>query len=88
MGKPIGVLVTTVVSNLTYKVVLDSCPSSNSSWNLMKEALLCKVMLKQMKNEVDEVIQRYYHCLGYLIHQLTYIPVVVKTFKEFEDEFF
>lgn len=42
-GEPVGVLAATAISNPAYKAVLDSSPSSNSSWELMKEILLCKV---------------------------------------------
>ncbi|RDY14699.1 DNA-directed RNA polymerase V subunit 1, partial [Mucuna pruriens] len=42
-GEPVGVLAATAMSNPAYKAVLDASPSSNSSWELMKEILLCKV---------------------------------------------
>ncbi|TKY68288.1 DNA-directed RNA polymerase V subunit 1 [Spatholobus suberectus] len=42
-GEPVGVLAATSMSNPAYKAVLDASPSSNSSWELMKEILLCKV---------------------------------------------
>ncbi|PON53298.1 DNA-directed RNA pol I, largest subunit [Parasponia andersonii] len=42
-GEPVGVLAATAMSNPAYKAVLDSTPSSNSSWEMMKEILLCKV---------------------------------------------
>uniref|UniRef100_A0A2N9I789 DNA-directed RNA polymerase n=1 Tax=Fagus sylvatica TaxID=28930 RepID=A0A2N9I789_FAGSY len=45
-GEPVGVLAATAMSNPAYKAVLDSTPSSNSSWELMKEILLCKVNFK------------------------------------------
>ncbi|KAG2671868.1 hypothetical protein I3760_13G013300 [Carya illinoinensis] len=45
-GEPVGVLAATAMSNPAYKAVLDSSPSSNSSWELMKEILLCKVIFK------------------------------------------
>ncbi|KAE8714772.1 DNA-directed RNA polymerase V subunit 1 [Hibiscus syriacus] len=45
-GEPVGVLAATAMSNPAYKAVLDSSPSSNSSWELMKEILLCKVSFK------------------------------------------
>ncbi|KAF8388658.1 hypothetical protein HHK36_025338 [Tetracentron sinense] len=45
-GEPVGVLAATAISNPAYKAVLDSSPSSNSSWELMKEILLCKVNFK------------------------------------------
>lgn len=35
-GEPVGVLAATAMSNPAYKAVLDSTPSSNSSWELMK----------------------------------------------------
>lgn len=35
-GEPVGVLAATAMSNPAYKAVLDSSPSSNSSWELMK----------------------------------------------------
>lgn len=37
-GEPVGVLAATAMSNPAYKAVLDSSPSSNSSWELMKVA--------------------------------------------------
>ncbi|XP_057977242.1 DNA-directed RNA polymerase V subunit 1 [Malania oleifera] len=45
-GEPVGVLAATAMSNPAYKAVLDSSPSSNSSWELMKEILLSKVSFK------------------------------------------
>ncbi|KAJ7982346.1 DNA-directed RNA polymerase subunit [Quillaja saponaria] len=45
-GEPVGVLAATAMSNPAYKAVLDATPSSNSSWELMKEILLCKVSFK------------------------------------------
>ncbi|GFY94930.1 nuclear RNA polymerase D1B [Actinidia rufa] len=42
-GEPVGVLAATAMSNPAYKAVLDSSPSSNSSWEMMKEILLCSV---------------------------------------------
>lgn len=41
-GEPVGVLAATAISNPAYKAVLDSSQSTNSSWELMKEILLCK----------------------------------------------
>lgn len=35
-GDPVGVLAATAMSNPAYKAVLDSSPSSNSSWDMMK----------------------------------------------------
>ncbi|XP_058071093.1 DNA-directed RNA polymerase V subunit 1-like [Magnolia sinica] len=46
-GEPVGVLAATAVSNPVYKAVLDSSQSNNSSWELMKEILLCKVNFKK-----------------------------------------
>ncbi|CAM9003102.1 unnamed protein product [Rhodiola kirilowii] len=45
-GEPVGVLAATAMSNPAYKAVLDSSTSSNFSWELMKEILLCKVNFK------------------------------------------
>ncbi|KAL3829800.1 hypothetical protein ACJIZ3_018602 [Penstemon smallii] len=45
-GDPVGVLAATAMSNPAYKAVLDSSPSSNSSWDMMKEILLCGVRFK------------------------------------------
>ncbi|KAM7512415.1 hypothetical protein LguiB_011290 [Lonicera macranthoides] len=42
-GEPVGVLAATAMSTPAYKAVLDSSPSSNSSWEMMKEILQCKV---------------------------------------------
>uniref|UniRef100_A0A7N0RC08 DNA-directed RNA polymerase subunit n=1 Tax=Kalanchoe fedtschenkoi TaxID=63787 RepID=A0A7N0RC08_KALFE len=50
-GEPVGVLAATAMSNPAYKAVLDSSPSSNSSWELMKEILLCKVNFKNDSND-------------------------------------
>ncbi|KAL3537763.1 hypothetical protein ACH5RR_001129 [Cinchona calisaya] len=50
-GEPVGVLAATAMSNPAYKAVLDSSPSSNSSWEMMKEILLCGV---NFKNEVSD----------------------------------
>ncbi|KAH9605060.1 hypothetical protein KSS87_011933 [Heliosperma pusillum] len=38
-GEPVGVLAATAMSNPAYKAVLDSSPSSNSSWDMMKNAI-------------------------------------------------
>ncbi|XP_058099811.1 DNA-directed RNA polymerase V subunit 1-like [Magnolia sinica] len=46
-GEPVGVLAATAVSNPVYKAVLDSSQSNNSSWESMKEILLCKVNFKK-----------------------------------------
>ncbi|KAM7464902.1 hypothetical protein LguiB_012464 [Lonicera macranthoides] len=35
-GELVGVLATTAMSTLAYKAVLDSSPSNNSSWEMMK----------------------------------------------------
>ncbi|KAH7655300.1 DNA-directed RNA polymerase protein [Dioscorea alata] len=45
-GEPVGVLAATAISNPAYKAVLDSSRSTNSSWELMKEILLCKASFK------------------------------------------
>ncbi|CAI0400152.1 unnamed protein product [Linum tenue] len=50
-GEPVGVLAATAMSNPAYKAVLDSSPNSNSSWELMKEILLCKVGFKNDQND-------------------------------------
>ncbi|CAN1813697.1 DNA-directed RNA polymerase V subunit 1 [Linum perenne] len=50
-GEPVGVLAATAMSNPAYKAVLDSTPNSNSSWELMKEILLCKVGFKNNQND-------------------------------------
>lgn len=45
-GEPVGVLAATAMSNPAYKAVLDSTPSSNSSWDMMKVAIvLCKFFI-------------------------------------------
>lgn len=50
------------MSNPAYKAVLDSTPSSNSSWELMKEILLCKV---NFKNElIDRRVILYLNNCG------------------------
>ncbi|KAL0397635.1 UNVERIFIED_CONTAM: DNA-directed RNA polymerase V subunit [Sesamum calycinum] len=50
-GDPVGVLAATAMSNPAYKAVLDSSPSSNSSWEMMKEILLCGV---SFKNDISD----------------------------------
>ncbi|KAF5823090.1 putative DNA-directed RNA polymerase [Helianthus annuus] len=50
-GEPVGVLAATAMSNPAYKAVLDSSPSSNSSWNMMKEILQCGVNFKNADND-------------------------------------
>lgn len=50
-GEPVGVLAATAMSNPAYKAVLDSTPSSNSSWELMKEILLSKISFKNDLND-------------------------------------
>ncbi|CAA7028950.1 unnamed protein product [Microthlaspi erraticum] len=50
-GEPVGVLAATAMSNPAYKAVLDSSASSNSSWELMKEVLLCKVNFQNTTND-------------------------------------
>jgi hypothetical protein len=45
-GEPVGVLAATAMSNPAYKAVLDSTPSSNCSWDMMKVAIaLCKFFI-------------------------------------------
>ncbi|XP_043811761.1 DNA-directed RNA polymerase V subunit 1 isoform X2 [Manihot esculenta] len=61
-GEPVGVLAATAMSNPAYKAVLDSTPSSNSSWELMKEILLCRV---NFKNDLtDRRIILYFNDCG------------------------
>lgn len=43
-GEPVGVLAATAMSNPAYKAVLDSSPSSNSSWDMMKVIFLKMMM--------------------------------------------
>lgn len=43
-GDPVGVLAATAMSNPAYKAVLDSSPSSNSSWEMMKVVLRIQVL--------------------------------------------
>ncbi|CAL5196354.1 unnamed protein product [Lathyrus oleraceus] len=50
-GEPVGVLAATSMSNPAYKAVLDASPSSNSSWEFMKEILVCKVNFKNEPND-------------------------------------
>ncbi|CAA0808960.1 DNA-directed RNA polymerase V subunit 1 [Striga hermonthica] len=50
-GDPVGVLAATAMSNPAYKAVLDSSASSNSSWEMMKEILLCGV---NFKNDISD----------------------------------
>ncbi|KAF3554145.1 hypothetical protein F2Q69_00010834 [Brassica cretica] len=48
---PVGVLAATAMSNPAYKAVLDSSPNSNSSWELMKDVLLCKANFQNNVND-------------------------------------
>ncbi|CAE6040230.1 unnamed protein product [Arabidopsis arenosa] len=50
-GEPVGVLAATAMSNPAYKAVLDSTANSNSSWEQMKEVLLCKVNFQNTTND-------------------------------------
>ncbi|PIA43310.1 hypothetical protein AQUCO_02000611v1 [Aquilegia coerulea] len=50
-GEPVGALAATAISNPSYKAVLDSSSSSNTSWELMKEVLVCKVNFKNDHND-------------------------------------
>ncbi|XP_073145356.1 DNA-directed RNA polymerase V subunit 1 isoform X2 [Henckelia pumila] len=50
-GDPVGVLAATAISNPAYKAVLDSSPNSNSSWEMMKEILLCAA---NFKNDISD----------------------------------
>ncbi|KAL6495749.1 hypothetical protein OROGR_030312 [Orobanche gracilis] len=50
-GDPVGVLAATAMSNPAYKAVLDSSANSNSSWEMMKEILLCGV---SFKNDISD----------------------------------
>ncbi|KAF5206332.1 Dna-directed rna polymerase v subunit, partial [Thalictrum thalictroides] len=50
-GEPVGALAATAISNPSYKAVLDSSSSSNTSWELMKEVLVCKVNFKNDLND-------------------------------------
>ena len=43
--------------NIVYKAILDFSPSSNPSWDLMKEILLCKV---NFRNELINFHETYY----------------------------
>ncbi|KAJ4847214.1 hypothetical protein Tsubulata_008459 [Turnera subulata] len=61
-GEPVGVLAATAMSNPAYKAVLDSTPSSNSSWELMKEILLCKINFKN--DQADRRVILYLNNCG------------------------
>ncbi|XP_043696841.1 DNA-directed RNA polymerase V subunit 1 [Telopea speciosissima] len=61
-GEPVGVLAATAISNPAYKAVLDSSPSSNSSWEMMKEILLSRVNF--MSEPIDRRIILYLHDCG------------------------
>ncbi|XP_058765597.1 DNA-directed RNA polymerase V subunit 1 isoform X1 [Vicia villosa] len=50
-GEPVGVLAATSMSNPAYKAVLDASPNSNSSWEFMKEILVCKVNFRNEPND-------------------------------------
>ncbi|KAL8109586.1 hypothetical protein AgCh_025628 [Apium graveolens] len=60
-GDPVGVLAATAMSNPAYKTVLDSSPTSNNAWDMMKEILLCG---GKFRNEiVDRRLTLYLnHC--------------------------
>ncbi|PKI66564.1 hypothetical protein CRG98_013048 [Punica granatum] len=61
-GEPVGVLAATAMSNPAYKAVLDSSPNSNSSWEQMKEILLCRV---NFRNEpIDRRVILYLNDCG------------------------
>ncbi|CAL0328767.1 unnamed protein product [Lupinus luteus] len=73
-GEPVGVLAATSMSNPAYKAVLDASPSSTSSWELMKEILLCKA---NFRNEpIDRRVILYLNdcCCGrsYCIEHAAY----------------
>ncbi|KAK8941729.1 DNA-directed RNA polymerase E subunit 1 [Platanthera guangdongensis] len=55
-GEPVGVLAATAISNPAYKAVLDSSLSTNSSWELMKEILLSKVVYQNVVNDRRAVL--------------------------------
>ncbi|KAK9682807.1 hypothetical protein RND81_10G097600 [Saponaria officinalis] len=50
-GEPVGVLAATAMSNPAYKAVLDSSPTSNSSWDRMKEILFCRANFRNEMND-------------------------------------
>ncbi|KAL5698611.1 DNA-directed RNA polymerase [Ranunculus cassubicifolius] len=50
-GEPVGALAATAISNPAYKAVLDSSSSSNTSWDLMKDVLVCKVNFANDHND-------------------------------------
>ena len=47
-GELVGVLAATTMSNPAYKAVLDSSPSSNSSWELMRKSCSVKSTLRMI----------------------------------------
>ncbi|KAK1370494.1 hypothetical protein POM88_036586 [Heracleum sosnowskyi] len=60
-GDSVGALAATAMSNPSYKAVLDSSPSSNNSWVMMKEILLCGVKFRN--DDVDRRLILYLnHC--------------------------
>ncbi|PIA52516.1 hypothetical protein AQUCO_01000412v1 [Aquilegia coerulea] len=61
-GEPVGALAATAISNPAYKAVLDSSSSSNVSWELMKEVLLCKANLKN--DDTDRQVILYLNDCG------------------------
>lgn len=63
-GEPVGVLAATAISNPAYKAVLDSSQSNNSSWELMKEILLCKVNFKNDVNDRKVILYLNDCCCG------------------------
>lgn len=69
-GEPVGVLAATAMSNPAYKAVLDSSPSSNSSWEMMKVNILkCFLVLSFFSFFVDCYLSLLYLPL---IHLFTF----------------
>ncbi|KAE9617183.1 putative DNA-directed RNA polymerase [Lupinus albus] len=92
-GEPVGVLAATSMSNPAYKAVLDASPSSTSSWELMKEILLCKA---NFRNElIDRRVILYFNdcCCGrsYCREHAAYVvknQLTKVTLKDLAVEFF
>ncbi|XP_071724863.1 DNA-directed RNA polymerase V subunit 1-like [Rutidosis leptorrhynchoides] len=60
----VGVLAATAISNPAYKAVLDSTPKSTSTWELMKEVLLCRVNFKNDLTDRRDIIYLNYCTFG------------------------
>lgn len=75
-GEPVGVLAATAMSNPAYKAVLDSTPSSNSSWELMK------VFNFWLVKKIVSSFHFYGKCIG-ISHNCTFVFVFFVFFRKY-----